>query len=230
MGGKQVVTLSSEKRHHLKKLARKPTIFPKLSVMDSKILKFNKVAYIILQHEITHGHLKWKISAIAEAAGVSRSWIYKYYGREKEEILYLGLITAIDDFLCISEERQALLREKGVVAALEKSRDLMIQYPEINAFYQKFSNSRCRYGKIIRAKEKEYTTRYLMGRYGFKNEFQAYLFRSVLHGVGAALFIPREKSLMLMMYILSKEFHDWVGALPDVFESPGLSIIHPRKV
>lgn len=41
----------------------------------------------VLKLEVEKGHLNWSLSAVARAAGVSRSLIYYYFGKEKDVIL-----------------------------------------------------------------------------------------------------------------------------------------------
>jgi len=183
-----------------------------------KIKKLNRISYIVLKNEVRYGHLKWSISQVAKEAKVSRSWIYKYHGSRKPEILINALRNTLEDFFLLSEERQEILRTKGLGAAFMKSREISQLYPEIYVFYFKHFHADNVYGKLIRKIENDYFDNHLMKRHQFLNRFQGSLLRCMTHGLGLAFYLDTPHTQAMIDFVLSSEFKDWVRSIPNHFD------------
>jgi AcrR family transcriptional regulator len=90
-------------------------------------------AMVRLENE--KGHLGWKISELARAAGVSRALVYYHFGRTKQDILDAGIEILAAEYFGITEERASLLRAgKGWDSAL-RSRQMTAARPSFVVFY-----------------------------------------------------------------------------------------------
>ena len=49
--------------------------------------KYYRICNELLRLEVTKGHLNWSVSEVARASEVTRSLIYYYFGKSKEEVL-----------------------------------------------------------------------------------------------------------------------------------------------
>ncbi len=180
----------------------------------NKVSKLNIFSNIVLREEMLKGHLKWTVSLVAKEADVSRAWAYKNFGPDKNEILYQSLNTALDDFLCLSEERMELLKNEGATAVFLRSRELLTETPEIISFYLKYFFSDCRFGELIRSKENYYVRHGLTNRRNLKNRFQANFLRSLQHGTVLAFFLNPEETNELIDFSVSEKFLDWLRQMP----------------
>src|SRR5262249_15127056 len=66
-------------------------------------------AMLLLENE--KGHLRWKISDVARVAKVSRTLVYYYFGRTKQELLETGVELLGEEYFGLTEEREKLLHE-----------------------------------------------------------------------------------------------------------------------
>lgn len=180
--------------------------------------KLNLLSYIVLKHEIRKGHLKWAVSQVAKEAKISRSWIYKYLGSTKEEILLNSVRQTVEDFFLISEERREILATKGLTAAFMRSREVLSLYPEVYAFYFMHYGRDNAYGKVIRHTEKDYFENHLMKRHQLKNPFQGSFLRAFSHGLATSFYLDSKMTETLMNFMLSPEFRTWLLQVPDLFE------------
>lgn len=55
--------------------------------MEKKEDVFFEICNAVLKLEVQKGHLLWKISDVSRISGITRSLIYYYFGKEKENIL-----------------------------------------------------------------------------------------------------------------------------------------------
>ena len=120
-----------------------------------KINKILRFSYFVMKHDVRKGHLVWKISEVAKEVGVSRTWVYKYLGKTKEEILYNSVFNVTEDVYLMSEDRKKIIQEKGIVAFL-KGRQISETIPEVFVFHFMHYSRNNRYGKLLRSIEQTY--------------------------------------------------------------------------
>ena len=90
-------------------------------------------AMLLLENE--KGHLGWKISDLARAAGVSRTLVYYHFGRTKNEILDAGIEVIAIEYFGLGEDRESLLRQgKGWDSVLQ-TRRMILTHPSFAIFY-----------------------------------------------------------------------------------------------
>ncbi len=177
--------------------------------MESKSEKMNRVCFTVIKHELRKGHLLWKIAPLAREAKVSRGWLYSYLGSDKKEILLAALNHTIDEYLYMSPAGIKFLKEKGPVAAFERTQKFIAQYPEVNIFYFKYARLPGEIGDIIRKREKDYAD-HLSSRYGLTNDFQASFLRSLINGISLSFFHSPQLVKDLATFMLSESFVSWL--------------------
>jgi len=180
--------------------------------------KYIKLSYIILSQDIQKGHLGWNVSSIAKESGFSRGWIYKYLGKDKKNILYTALKIFIDDLFYLTVSKQELLKDIGLEEAFIEAKKVTVKYPELYLFYQKYGCQNSEIGEYIRKRERKYIEDILFSRNHLKNKFQAYFFRSIIHGVGSSLFLSDDLMKKLISFCFSEHFQSYLKTVPNLID------------
>lgn len=90
-------------------------------------------AMLLLENE--KGHLGWKISDLARAAGVSRALVYYHFGRTKPEILDAGIEVIAFEYFGLTEPRSKLLPEGRGWDSVMHTRRMLSARPSFALFY-----------------------------------------------------------------------------------------------
>src|SRR4051812_20071634 len=91
----------------------------KIAIKASKQKSIDRVLWTCIELEITHGHLNWRMSDLAKKSGVTRTLIYYYFGKSKEDILKQAVNYFADTFFDVRIEVIQRIR-KGEMADLIK--------------------------------------------------------------------------------------------------------------
>lgn len=118
--------------------------------MNTKDKKYWDILNSCIQLEITHGHLKWKISDLHRKSKVSRTLIYYYFGKIKKNIVleachYFGSILS-----GVDPELMDLYTKGEVAKALYLNKLALIKVPALIPFYFLYRDSKDEVGAIIR--------------------------------------------------------------------------------
>lgn len=117
---------------------------------------FWKILDAALRLEITKGHLRWKMTDLSRASGVTRSLIYYYFGQSKESILQAAIDILGEEFFALSDARQALWDQGKIAQSIQKTRELVKNMPHISIFYLNQRQPGSPFEKEIRKLEKRY--------------------------------------------------------------------------
>jgi AcrR family transcriptional regulator len=79
--------------------------------------------------------LRWKVSDLARATGVSRPLIYYHFGKTKKEILMTSIEMLSEFFFGLSKEREKMLYEGKAWESVLISRELFSRNPSFAIFY-----------------------------------------------------------------------------------------------
>lgn len=105
---------------------------------ESKVSKdetFWRILDSALRLECSKGHLRWKMTDLSRASGVTRSLIYYYFGNSKVNIVTEAIRILGEEFFGLSDERMKLWREGKIAESMIKSRELTQHAPYIVLFY-----------------------------------------------------------------------------------------------
>jgi AcrR family transcriptional regulator len=107
--------------------------------MSDKAEKMEAVAFAILRADARgrRAQPKLNVSQIAKGCGVSRAWIYKYFGSTQDEIIEAVIDVLAPLILTASSHEGSTPAEwtRRLTRGLEESLDEVEQYPEIFDFY-----------------------------------------------------------------------------------------------
>ncbi len=106
----------------------------KMTEPEIKAALFRKV----IKFETTKGHLKWKISELARAAGISRTLVYYHLGASKVRIVSTCLEIIASEVFGLSPESMKDIEGGRMVESLIKTQHLFANNPEIAIFYYKW--------------------------------------------------------------------------------------------
>ena len=129
----------------------------KMTDPEVKAALFRKV----IKFETTKGHLKWKISELARAAGISRTLVYYHLGGSKAKIVSACLEIIASEVFGMSPERMEEIREGRMVESLIKTQRLFANNPEIAIFYYKWRSVKSAKPSVLQKQFLEIEQRYL---------------------------------------------------------------------
>ena len=104
---------------------------------------FWKILNAAIELDFKRGHLRWSISDLSRSADVTRSLIYYYFGKSKNDIL-VAAVQVIGDFLFgLSGSKLELWRRGETYMAVSESRRTVQEHPALAGFYlaHRFQNS-----------------------------------------------------------------------------------------
>lgn len=157
--------------------------------MQKKEKIYWDVIHTVLRFEVMHGHLKWKVSELARACGVSRPLIYHYLGKTKEEIVDSALDIVAQEFYGFSESRQKFRQEKGFNESVKLSRKLAASMPYLMCYHYTWrQRDQTKPGQKLQAMEKKYGEALRRMFPKVKDEDFPLLWASV-HGIVSATFL-----------------------------------------
>lgn len=116
--------------------------------LSKKEQVYFKICDSVLFYELFKGHLNWSLSDISKHSGVTRSLIYYYMGKEKEQILQEAVRFMLELFFNTNQEKSLGVEER-MVMVLTQTR----QMPHIFLYYSSERIKDSQYGKIIRDAE-----------------------------------------------------------------------------
>lgn len=146
-----------------------------------------KIIREIFRLEVLKGHLKWSVTTLAKATGISRPTIYSYFGQSKNDILLGALRFICEEYYGLSKDRLSLA-ETDFVASAVYTKSLMDGTPGFSIFYQKWRFQKSEIQSLLIKYENRYQEKLL--KLGFaKDAFEARYLHALLHGLITAPFL-----------------------------------------
>jgi AcrR family transcriptional regulator len=99
--------------------------------LEGKEEVFFKICNSVLKKEVEKGHLKWTVSDISRDADVTRSLVYYYFGKEKQNIFDEAWRYMISIFFSFSEEtKQRPINERmhNILGSMKKMPYLFVLF------------------------------------------------------------------------------------------------------
>lgn len=116
--------------------------------LSKKEQVYFKICDSVLFYELIKGHLKWSISDISKHSGVTRSLIYYYMGKEKEQVLQEAVRFMLELFFNTNQEKSLGIAERMIMVLTQ-----IRQMPHIFLYYSSERIKDSEYGLIIRNAE-----------------------------------------------------------------------------
>ena len=117
---------------------------------------FWKILDAALKLDIMKGHLRWKMTDLSRASGVTRSLIYYYFGHSKDSILQAAIDIMGQEFFGLSEARKELWTNGRFWESVQRTRTLVKTTPHISIFYLNQRQAGSPFSKEIAELEKRY--------------------------------------------------------------------------
>jgi AcrR family transcriptional regulator len=103
--------------------------------MTSKNEKIFRISLSIFALETAKGHLGWKVTELEKKSKVSRTLIYRYFGKNKAEIFKNGLEIFLSEFYGFADDNLGSSRFSDKI---ESARRLLKENRDAVIFYQKW--------------------------------------------------------------------------------------------
>ena len=108
---------------------------PTVRGMNSKNEKFFRISLSIFALETAKGHLRWKVTELEKKSKVSRTLIYRYFGKNKAEIFKNRLEIFLNEFYGFAD---TLNSPSNFAEQIEGARRLLKENRDAVIFYQKW--------------------------------------------------------------------------------------------
>lgn len=176
----------------------------------AKTSKILKVSLTVLSLDAHHGHLAWQVTRLARSSRVARSWIYANLGSTKEKIVESALVTVLEEIYGLNDERRDVDPHLTTFEGVWRSRDIVLEQPELLSFYFLHRARPTKIAQIIRDYEAKYFAR-VQQQTSVRGRLPALFIRTFIHGLALAPFVSREefKDLALeLSQIVDRWKHD----------------------
>lgn len=107
-----------------------------------------KILNSVTKLEISKGHLLWKISDVANDSGISRTLIYYYYGKDKEQLLNEAMKFMTETVFNLSQVEPVNVRERIKIVMQQ-----LKQMPYLLILFYLNRRKENEMGEIIRSSE-----------------------------------------------------------------------------
>ena len=128
----------------------------------AKEAKFHRVAWAVATALLRKGEAGLRVSDVARRAGVSRAWIYKYFGRDTDDILRYALQLFGSAFAAPSVEQGSDVDawRRGLWVGLQKGIDDVQRVPWCVAVYFRYRHAHGPFADALRALEEQELARW----------------------------------------------------------------------
>lgn len=109
-----------------------------------------KLAALVVQSDILHGHLKWKVTDISRLSQISRSRVYELLGGTKEQMIVRSFRIILDEIYGRSNYENRHRKPYSPLKVLMNGKQIMSDFPELMAFYFLHRMRLGEVGKMIR--------------------------------------------------------------------------------
>jgi AcrR family transcriptional regulator len=121
----------------------------------AKEAKFHRVAWAVATALLRKGESGIRVSDVARRAGVSRAWVYKYFGRNMVDILLYALRLFGPAFAAptVADGCDAVAWRDGLATGLQKGLEDVQRVPWCVAVYFRYRHARGPFADALRALE-----------------------------------------------------------------------------
>jgi AcrR family transcriptional regulator len=106
--------------------------------------------------DFAKGHQRWTMSELSRSSKVTRSLIYYYFGKSKENILTEAVKLMGEEVFGLNPARRDLWSKGEIAESVVLTRALLEKSPHIMAFYMVHRTAETEIGKSLRELETEY--------------------------------------------------------------------------
>jgi len=149
--------------------------------------RFWKILDAVLYLEVQKGHLLWKVSDIARVTKVTRSLIYYYFGKSKQEIVQVALKVVGEEFFGLSPNRLDLWKKGNFSQSVLETRKQIEKAPHVFVFYLNWRNRESELKKQLVQLENRYLSKLMESFKGITIEEARALFAIFLGLVSTPL-------------------------------------------
>lgn len=105
------------------------------SAPGSKEEIYRRVLEGALRLDFSRGHLRWRITDLARASGITRTLIYYYFGTSKAALIQGAARALGEDFFGLREDRQELWKQGKILESIRQTRALAQSMPHLVHLY-----------------------------------------------------------------------------------------------
>ena len=109
-----------------------------------------------LELDVKKGHLKWTLSELSRKSGITRSLIYYYFGRSKEEILREAVKLIGEEMVGLSDDRVTLWQRGLFEESMKRTRFFVERTPYIGPFLAEHRGRSTELGESLRMVEDKF--------------------------------------------------------------------------
>jgi hypothetical protein len=121
----------------------------------SKDEVFWKILNSAVELDLRKGHLKWSLSELSRKSGITRSLIYYYLGKSREDILQNAIDIIGHEMFGTSRRKLEMWKSGQALESIIETREWVESHPYILRFYMVHRDAPTEVGKSLRAHEEK---------------------------------------------------------------------------
>ena len=106
-----------------------------------------------IELDIKKGHLKWTLSDLSRKSNITRSLIYYYFGKDKQDILKEAIKLIGEEFIGLNEKRMELWQKGLFAESMKEARKFYENAPYLPLFIMENRSKPNEIGDAIRTLE-----------------------------------------------------------------------------
>ncbi len=106
-----------------------------------------------IELDIKKGHLKWTLSDLSRKSDITRSLIYYYFGKDKQDILKEAIKLIGEELIGLNEKRMELWKKGQFAESMKEARQFYENAPYLPLFIMENRNKQNEIGEALRSIE-----------------------------------------------------------------------------
>ena len=117
---------------------------------------FWKILSVAIKLDVKKGHLKWTLSELSRKSGITRSLIYYYFGRSKQDILKEAVKLIGEEFVGLGRHRFVLWEKGQLIESMLLTRAFIEKAPYVGQFLSEHRERSTELGEALRNVEEKF--------------------------------------------------------------------------
>jgi len=112
-----------------------------------------------IELDIKKGHLKWTLSDLSRKSNITRSLIYYYFGKDKQDLLKEAIKLIGEEYIGLNEQRMELWKKGQFADSMKEARQFTENAPYLPLFVLENRTKPNEIGDSIRSLEVDFETK-----------------------------------------------------------------------
>lgn len=125
-------------------------------MVRSKVADIDRILSAVIELEMKKGSLRWSLSDLSRKSGVTRSLIYYYFGKDKQNLLVQAVEHYVSLFFGFRLDRAEKIKRGEFADLIRTARKRLAEKPAFLQFYTKHRAESTELSPLFNRAENEY--------------------------------------------------------------------------